>query len=78
MLQEMITDWRFWAFVVTILGLLVNWLATHKLTTNHVAHMDEKLDKISGQVSDLSKDFGKFKTHTVKDIAVLKEKTKDL
>lgn len=72
--MNLVTGLQIGTFVIMVGGLLINWLATNKLTTNHVAHLDEKLDNIQGTVDSIAKEQNKQKT----DIAVLKEKTKDL
>lgn len=71
--MEFLTDWKFYAFIVTIVGLTINWLANHKIATNHLSHIDIKLDIIDGKVDNIKE---KIAEHDV-DIAVLKNKTKD-
>lgn len=65
-------DVSFWAFIITMLGLIINWLASHKIANNHLVHIDEKLDKIDSKVDKIT---DKINEHD-KDIAVLQEKSK--
>lgn len=44
--MELLTDFKFWAFIITILGLVVNWLATQKVANNHLKHISEDVKEI--------------------------------
>ena len=74
--MDFLTDWKFWAFLIGLVGLTINWLASYKIATNHLSHIDNKLDKIEGKVDAGFNDIKhKIAEHDV-DIAVLKTKQK--
>ena len=69
-MDQIITDWKFWRFILTALGLLVNWLASQKIANNHLKHMDEKLDKIDVKLDSFE---NKLVKHEI-EIEILKNK----
>lgn len=69
-MDQIITDWKFWGFILTALGLLVNWLASQKIANNHLKHMDEKLDKIDVKLDSFE---NKLVKHEI-EIEILKNK----
>lgn len=67
-------DWKLWLFVITFLGILINWLANQKLVKNDLRHISEDIKKLFKKVECIDKKMVTIKT----DVAVLQEKTKTL
>lgn len=47
--MDLIHDWKFWAFIVTITGIVINYLASQKIATNHLAHVAQDLEEIKNE-----------------------------
>ena len=65
-------DWKLWLFVITFLGILINWLANQKIVNNDLHHISIDIQKLSDKVDCIDKKIVDIKT----DVAVLQEKTK--
>lgn len=61
-------------FLVTVGLLIYNFLSNQKLANNHLAHLAIDVKDVIKKVDNLDKKFDKID----KEVAVLKEKTKDL
>jgi hypothetical protein len=47
--MEFLTDWKFWLFLISILGMIVNFLTHIKLTTNDLKHLAIDLKEIKSE-----------------------------
>lgn len=47
--MEFLTDWKFWLFVLTILGITFNFFSHVKLTTNDLKHVSNDLKEIKNE-----------------------------
>ena len=79
-MPEIFSDLKFWTFIFAVLcafisaiGGSINWLASQKLGNNHMAHLDEKIDKVITSQGETKKSLSELKI----DVAILKEKTKN-
>ena len=47
-------DWRFWLFVITVLGIIINFLANWKLANNDLRHIAIDLKDVQKDVKEIS------------------------
>lgn len=45
-MSDFLMQWKLWLFVVTLGGILINWLANQKLMNNHLKHLSIDLKDI--------------------------------
>ena len=72
--MEFLYDWKLWLFAVTLIGILINWLANQKLANNDLHH-------ISIDIKDIQKDVKDLATKVInidKEVAVQGAKIEDL
>ena len=69
--MEILNDWKFWGMLIQS-GIMIAGFCIIKF--NDLKHLTKDVAKIDDKVTCLDKKVGNIKT----DIAVLKEKTKDI
>jgi len=47
--MEFLMDWKFWLFVITILGIAFNFFSHIKITTNDLHHVSADLKEIKNE-----------------------------
>lgn len=47
--MEFLTDWKFWLFVVSVLGIIFNFFSHVKITTNDLKHVSMDLKEIKDE-----------------------------
>lgn len=66
--MEFLTDWRMWLFIITLTGIIINWLANHKLMTNHFHHLSLDVKEIKDNQKEQGDEIKKLQT----DISYIK------
>ena len=74
--MEFLTDWKFWAFFIMISGIVINFLANHKIMNNHLHHLAVDIKSILTKQDEQGKEITEIKTEVayIKGIEVGKEK----
>lgn len=50
--MEFFQDWKFYLFVVTIIGIAINWVSNYKIMNNHLHHLSLDLKEIKEKQDD--------------------------
>jgi len=66
--MDFLFDWKLWLFVITILGIIFNFFAHVKLTTNDLVHLSKDVKEIKDEqkcmktkLIEVSEDVAKLK-----------------
>jgi len=66
--MEFLTDWKFWLFILTVLGMIINAITHFRLVTNDLKHLSNDVKDIKkeqvcikNKVIQLSEDVAKLK-----------------
>jgi len=52
--MDFLIDWKFWLFVLTIFGIIINFLANWKLVNNDLHHIAIDIKEVQKDVKEIS------------------------
>ena len=70
--MEFFSEWKFWLFGITVIGIIINWLANHKLMNNHLRHLSSDLKDIKKKQEEQGNKINNIET----EVAFIKGRTK--
>jgi len=48
--MEFLQDWKFWLFLITILGIVINWFSNQKIMNNDLHHLSQDMSELKNTV----------------------------